>query len=301
LSSRLNDVQALVKSTETEYAATLDIVNALSAKEGERAKTAAKIASDVKAAKAPSQKGANLLFERLPLPKDLTKDRTLPDLLNSAAVDRLLKPAATVPTAMQSMTDEALKGIKTMADQVQGELANGLGDAIASGFDAAFSGKGIAGAVGDFAGAALRVIGGVFKQIGTQALIGLKFLEAIREGIIAHPALGIPAAIGLIALGSALQSAGSGAGGARGASYSAAASVGYGGAGGITAPIIVNPTTSVTPPVPNPAASLRSADVTSITPQRPVVVTGNYFLGTNDPAFQRHLVETFEKAERRRV
>jgi hypothetical protein len=303
ISARKDEIDALVTSTKGEYRATLEIVTALAAKEGERAKTAAKIAADVKAAKAgtPSQKGTNLLFERLPLPKDLTQDRALSDLLNSAAVDRQIKPATIAPTAMQGMTDDALKGIKTMADQVHGALANGLGDAIASGFDAAFSGKGIAGAVGDFAGAALRVIGGVFKQIGTQALIGLKFLETIRQAIIAHPALGIPAAIGLIALGSALQSTGSGAGAARGASYSVAASGGYGGAGSITAPIIVNPTSSVTPSVPNPAAGLRSEDITSITPKAPIVVTGNYFLGTNDPSFQRHLVETFEKASKRRV
>jgi hypothetical protein len=196
--------------------------------------------------------------------------------------------APEVKLFLSDKTADFLNGIKSMAEQVQGAIANGLGDAISAGFDAAFAkggnvGKGIAA----FAGAVGKTIGGVFKQIGTQSLLGLSFMQKIKDAIIAFsPGLGITAAIGLIAFGSALQAGGDRAiqNASGGGSRSISAS-GY--SGGVTnAPIVVNPVGSI-------------ANLAGVRAVSPTVINATIIGSPNDPVVQRGVNNLVDRSRRR--
>jgi hypothetical protein len=182
-------------------------------------------------------------------------------------------------------TEDMLNGIKSMAEQIQSALATGLGDAISAGFDAAFAKGGNIGKAGAALGAAaLKTLGGVFKTIGQQSLIGLNFMESIKNAIIGFaPGLGIAAAVGLIAFGSLLQAAGgrmqdnASGGGSRSVSPS-----GY--SGGVNAPIVVQPVG-------------RMASVGGLSGGM-TVINAN-IVGLNDPGAQRQVADLLSRGSRR--
>lgn len=191
------------------------------------------------------------------------------------------------PTVAQDAADTLTKTVfEPMANAVTVGIGNTLGNAISAGFDAAFAKGGNFGkAAGAFAGAALSTIGGVFKQIGEESLIGLQFMAAIKNAILSWaPAIGLAAAIGLIAFGSLLQGAGSRmSGGGGGGSY------GGGGSSGASSSLpqiidrgLINPA--------NAAAG------SSVVARAPMVFN---IVGVNDPTVQRQIQEIVRKGNDR--
>lgn len=127
-----------------------------------------------------------------------------------------------VPNLLET---DAGKGMIDQAKQIGNAFADTLADSIASGMQRAFAkGAGLSDVFGAIAQSALSGLGSISVQIGKAALAQMAFIKTIAEAIASwNPALGIAAAIGLIAFGSALQGAGGRIGGAGG---------GYGGGGG---------------------------------------------------------------------
>lgn len=176
--------------------------------------------------------------------------------------------------------------VNPLAEQIRASLANGLGDAISAGFDAAFAkGGNIGKAAAAFGAGALSTLGGVFKQIGIHSLIGLKFMAAIEAAIKTfNPTLGIVASLGLIAFGSMLQSAGS--------RVSANASGGgSGGGASSTAPAQIIDRGFINPS----STSTTAANMTMRSPVNNFVT----FIGPNDPQAQRMWRELQRNSERR--
>jgi hypothetical protein len=173
------------------------------------------------------------------------------DTKRQTSANRALGPADQYAVKLGAARQEALKKmvagqsagvvdgwLSSMQDSLRAEtwkpiIANfttALGDSVRSGFQSAFNGEGVSGAIGAFAGSMLQALGSMAIQIGTAALSFLILQQIIKGGIEAWaPELGIAGALGLIALGGALEalggsmggSSGSGSGGG-GSSYSAA-------------------------------------------------------------------------------
>jgi hypothetical protein len=122
-----------------------------------------------------------------------------------------LKPADLPQSAGDQWAKQFLSGvIDPIGKTIQSGIQQTIGDSISAGFDAAFAkGANIGKVAGAFAGTALKTLGATFKSIGEQSLLGLQFMQAIQNAIASwNPVFGIAASIGLIALGSFLQSAG---------------------------------------------------------------------------------------------
>ena len=181
-----------------------------------------------------------------------------------------------------------LEFVSPLAEQIARSIQDGIGGALSAGFDAAFAkGGNIGKAASAFGASALATIGGVFKQIGVQSLIGLQFMNAIKVAITSwNPALGIAASIGLIALGSALQSAGSRMAENSMGGASSGSSV-------TSAPAQIIDRGSI-----NPAATVGAG--ANATVRQPV---NNYFtvIGPNDPQAQRTFRELQRASQQRGV
>jgi hypothetical protein len=180
--------------------------------------------------------------------------------------------------------------VNPLGEAITKSIGEGIGGAISAGFDAAFArGANIASVAGAFGGVALRTIGGVFKDIGMQSLLGMQLMADVKLAIAAwNPALGIAASIGLIALGAALQSAGGRMGSAGGS---------FGGGGGGGSSSSVSPPTIIDRGFINPAtATIGSA--ASMSAREPITLQP-IIIGPNDPVAQRAILELVRNAQRR--
>jgi hypothetical protein len=171
---------------------------------------------------------------------------------------------------------------KRFGDRLGDELSKSLASSFSKGFEALFSrGGNLKSGFKAMTGAVLEGLGTLFEQVGESALVGLSFMQRIKDAIMGFtPELGIAAAVGLIALGAALHGAGSrmaSSGSGGGGSYSSSA----------YAPIIHQSYATPAAPGSSPPAS-------SITPRQAV---HNYvtIIGPNDPQAQR----TFDELQRR--
>lgn len=174
------------------------------------------------------------------------------------------------------------------AENVGKQLASTIGDSIGKGFEALFSkGGGLKAGFKALTGSLLEGLGDMFEQAGKHALLGLSFIKGIVDSIASmNPVTGIAAAVGLIALGAAMKSAGasvaaSGASGG-GASYYGASSSS------------VHSTSYVNPAAPA-AASYSAAGLHSVSP----VIVNATIIGKDDPSAQRQLLEMIARAQRR--
>jgi hypothetical protein len=179
--------------------------------------------------------------------------------------------------------------VSPLADSISKSIGDGIGAAISSGFDAAFAkGANIGKVSAAFGASAISTLGGVFKQIGMESLLGLEFMNAIKVAITSwNPAFGIAASLGLIALGSAMQSAGG-----RMNANSAGGGGSSGGGGGSS-----SPPTIIDRGFISPASSAIGAAGSMST--RNMIVLAPTIIGPNDPNAQRGILELVRNAERR--
>lgn len=178
--------------------------------------------------------------------------------------------------------------VNPLAESITKTIGDGIGGAISAGFDAAFAkGANFGKVAAAFGASALSTVGAVFKDIGMQTLIGLKFMAAIKASIETwNPAFGVAASIGLIALGSALQSAG-------GRMASNASGGGFGGGGGGSSS---SPSTIIDRGFIDPTRSATAAGNVSM---RNMIVLAPTVIGVDSPTAQRGILELIRNAERR--
>ena len=187
----------------------------------------------------------------------------------------------------------ALEGIKTtwfaeserLAQQIQQQIGQTIGNALANGFQAAFAAGGNIGTgIKALMQSVLSGLGSIFMEIGEKALAGMAFIQKISAAIASmNPWVGIPAALGLIALGAVMKGSGGsgGAGSSYGGSYSSSGNT-------IVDRGLINPL-APTGPVTSP----------SNIAARPTTVLQATIIGVNDPTAQRQLQEMINKANRR--
>jgi hypothetical protein len=181
------------------------------------------------------------------------------------------------------------KAIKDLAKRMQDELQRTLGDGLAAGFEAAFSGKGIGNAFKSLAATVLSGLGGFLEQLGAGMLLTGVWMTAFATAIksLNGPAA-IAAGVGLIAAGAALkalagsfgggQSAGSGGGG------------GYSGSGAGLSQIIDRGTIN-----PN---SYTQTDARTI-PNKPTIHASFNVIGPDDPNAVRSIDEILRRIDQR--
>lgn len=173
--------------------------------------------------------------------------------------------------------------VTPLGESIAHSISEGIGDSISAGFDAAFARGGNLGKAGKaLTASALGTLGGVFKQIGKESLLGLSFMKTITAAISSmDPVSGIFASLGLIALGSALQAGASRIGDSGSGSYGGASS--YSGGSNRSSTVTVAP-------FPTAASSIQAA--------KPVV--NNFtIIGKDDPTVQREMLELIARAQRR--
>lgn len=200
----------------------------------------------------------------------------------------LVTAAKLVPTPDEKDAKDTIAQWQKYADQVGRGIANTIGDAIGAGFEALFEkGGSLKNGFKALTGTLLAGLGDMFEQAGKQALLGLSFIKTIVDSIATmNPAVGIAAAVGLIALGAALKGAGG--------RVSASASGGGGGSANYSSPslggtIIVNP---------------RGASGTSSVAGMEARPSNNFYVslfGKDDPRAQRELLEMIDRGQRRRT
>jgi hypothetical protein len=181
------------------------------------------------------------------------------------------------------------KAIKDLAKRMQDELQRTLGDGLAAGFEAAFSGKGIGNAFKSLAATVLSGLGGFLEQLGGAMLLTGVWMTLFAESIKKLNGPGaIAAGVGLIAAGAALkalagrfgggQSAGSGGGG------------GYSGSGAGLSQIIDRGTIN-----PN---SYTQTDARTI-PNKPTIHASFNVIGPDDPNAVRSIDEILRRIDQR--
>lgn len=185
----------------------------------------------------------------------------------------------------------AQKAIKELAARVQQEFGHVMGEAMASAFETAFSGRGLKAAFGNLISAALSGLGGLMEAVGAQMIVyGTWVAKFIAHVATFDPIGQIEAGIGMIAAGALLKSIA----GSFGRSGSAGGGGGYGGgsSGGSAGLAQI-----VDRGVINPG-SYSSTSATSIQ-ARPAVTVNATIIGKDDPNAQRQIAELINKASQR--
>lgn len=191
------------------------------------------------------------------------------------------------PAGFKKWAEKLNAQMNEYSDQLGRQLAGTFARSISAGLESAFAkGGGIKSAWKALTGSFLEGLGEMFETIGEKALAGLAFIKTITDAIAGMaPEIGIPAAIGLIALGAVLKGAGaraasSGSGGGSYSSYAAPANT--------RGTVLVHPTT--------PASSTVSA--AGLTAKQPITVNAT-IIGKDDPQAQWQLLEMIARAQRR--
>jgi hypothetical protein len=199
----------------------------------------------------------------------------------------LIKAAKLVPTPDQDDANKTIQQWQKYAEQLGKGVATTIGDSIGAGLEAIFEkGGSLKAGFKALTGSLLEGFGEMFERAGEQALIGLAFIQRIVTAI-AHmnPAIGIPAALGLIALGAALKGAGSRA--------SSVSSGGGGGGGGYYGSAPLGGTIIV-----NPSGASAGSPIAGMSPRPQVNLYATIF-GKNDTGAQRDLLDMIDIAKRR--
>ena len=186
------------------------------------------------------------------------------------------------------MKPQVTQEIDQLAKWINEQIDTTIGDAIHNGFLRAFQrGGGIGAGIKALTGTLLEGLGQMFVTLGEKMLLSLSLMAAIKHAIeVFLPEVGIPAAIALIALGSAMEAGGAGiaAGGGGSGGYSS----GYSSGGTIIDRGTINPLTPASP-VANPS---------SIVARQPVVLNAT-IIGTRDPVAMRQIQELIAHANAR--
>lgn len=184
----------------------------------------------------------------------------------------------------------AQKAIHELADRVQREFGAVMGDAMASAFETAFSGRGLKAAFGNLISAALSGLGGLMEAVGAQMIIyGTWVAKFIAHVATFDPIGQIEAGIGMIAAGALLKSIAGSFGHSNGGSGGGGGGGGYSGSAGLGSIIdrgVIDPT----------SYSQRTA---SSIQQRPGVTVNATIIGKDDPNAQRQIAEIVTKAVQR--
>lgn len=178
---------------------------------------------------------------------------------------------------------ESAKSVKELGDKIQTQFSDMIGKSISQGIQDGIKSHSLSAAFDGMAKGVLAGLGSIMIEVGEKALASMAFIKTISTSIAGmNWEVGVPAALGLIALGSVLESAGS--------SSSRSASVASGSFGGpgayVGAPITVNP------------ASLSMPNTKGLSPVTPVTLNAT-IIGKNDPQAQRELAEMLDLASRR--
>jgi hypothetical protein len=178
------------------------------------------------------------------------------------------------------------KAVDALAKHMHDVLGQVLGDGLAKGFEAAFSGKGIAGAFSTLTATVLSGLGDFLEKLGAGMVITGTWLTAFANAMksLQGPAA-IAAGVGLIAAGAAMKAIAGSFGGASGGSGGR----GYGSSSSLATVIdrgVINPSNY---------SSVRGADVQ----QRPQINNYNTILGVNDPQLPRFFDEVNRKSMQR--
>lgn len=281
---RLREQERLLRQ---EYEATIPVVQKLAAAEGERA------AFQLQQLREATEKERGDLLGRLlsggrPENQLLGKPYATANLLDLSdsmlkGIQERLRKAPPIPTTELTPELERILNAEMLAENIGNSFGATLAESIAAGFANIFEGGRFGARLENgfraMAGAVLRGLGSVFQQIGITALAGMKLIATIKDAISSWaPGLGIPAALGLIALGAVLQAGGN--------SLANSGQGGVGGGGGYASNTgqtvinrgIINPLNQV---VTNPA-SIQA---------RPTINLFATIIGKNDASAQRDLVD----------
>jgi hypothetical protein len=198
------------------------------------------------------------------------------------------KAAKLVPTPDQIDANKTIAEWKKFADRLGTEISSALATSLSRGFEALFAnGGGLKSGFKAMTGALIEGLGDMFERVGESALVGLSFMQKIKDAILTFsPEIGIAAALGLIALGAAMKGAGArivnGSGGVGGAgSYGSTAP------GTIVDRGLINPT--------GPSNSGAAAGIQA----RPSIVFAPTLLGAKDPTVLRTLDEMLRALDQR--
>lgn len=295
IQTEMIDLYKELSKLTPQFEALTRITENLSTQEGERAKNAKKV-SDEEYLKnlplSPEQIARHMAFDKI---VDPALKRGLPGVQSSTLGGTFMTTRLGGDEGYRAFGLKAAdlgKGfeaqfVNPLGETISKTIGDVIGSSIQSGFDAAFAkGGNIAAGAKALLGTATATMGGVFKDIGIQSLLGMQFMQSIKLAIASwNPALGVAASIGLIALGSAMQSAGgrlsSGGGGG-----------GFSGGGGSSssAPMIVDRGFI------NPTSAASAAGSVSM---RNVVVLAPTIIGADSITAQRAVKELIRNADRR--
>lgn len=275
----------IINLMKPQYEALIRLTNELAAKEGD---AAARFLRD-NAEPGFVDGGASRLDA-------ITRDVRIPGVttidqsLVSASADTMAKQLlATVQAGLRRIppiTDDMAELLKLerVASSIGEQFGNAVINGIAAGMAAGFASGNWGEAFQTMTGAILVGLGQMAISIGTQSLAFLGFMQTIKDAIMSFmPGLGLPAALGMIALGTLMVGLGSSMGRGR-----------IGGGSGSTVytqgPTVYTGTVSpLTPSV---------APTSALSPIQPVTVHATFF-GKNDPTAQRELLEMIAQARRR--
>ena len=187
-----------------------------------------------------------------------------------------------VKTVYDQLAEESMRQQESFGSRIATQISDTFGGAIATGMRSAFQAGNIGAGFMAFGKSVLAGLGSVFVEIGEHALMGLTFMKAISDAIIAwNPIVGAAAAVGLIALGSAMEAAASGASHSM-AHYGGSSAVGAYAAG--AAPGVADPRTIGT------ASGITAA---------PTIHNHFTVFGKDDPRAQREIAEMIARTARR--
>jgi hypothetical protein len=180
---------------------------------------------------------------------------------------------------------------RDLDDSIRDTLANSLAGGIADAFTAAVSAGGIGAGFKAMTGAVLSGLGAMAIATGTAQLAFSIKQKLWKDSVkLFAPEAGIAIALGMIAFGAALSAAGGAMSGARGGGGGGGSSGGFGG-GSSSSQIIDRGLINPLNPLPNTAGLKATASIN---------LTAVIFGSPDDPKVQRHLLDTLDKAERRR-
>ena len=228
-------------------------------------------------------------FERLPLPmKPFDPTTALAGGAPKTDPSKVTDYQARVREEAKAYQDAIAAETLQMANSVRDGLANTLGDALATGIQAAFAkGANFGDAMKAFGVALLGGLGNVMVALGQQLVqLGVSLKIAMSSFASGNPTGMIAAGLAIIAVGAALRGAagramnqtGFGGGGGGGGGYSAPAM-----SGNMTMPTAYYGPTS-------------AGSANTIERINPISVT---IIGPNDPTAQRQMQELLRNAQRR--
>jgi hypothetical protein len=230
-------------------------------------------------------------MERMPLPPLQPFDPALARAGGDPRTDpaKIAEEQARTREKMKAYKDALMAEMQQMSNEVRDGLANTLGDALATGVQAAFAkGANFGDAMKAFGVALLAGLGNVMVAFGQRLVqLGVALKMAQKSFLTGNPGAMIAAGLTIIAIGAAL----------KGAAGRAMSDTGFGGGvggsgGAYSSPALGRgqtlPTMTYGPTTATSASGIQPASAMNVT-----------IIGPNDPSAQRAMQELMTKADRR--